>query len=101
MIAKRGSGKQEVSTTGAFTRLLRGLRRWPAIVLSAAIFSIIHFLKAPDQTTTVVQWNSGFVSLAHSFDQFGEPMLVLISKPRVSVRCTGHLSAISSSLARC
>jgi membrane protease YdiL (CAAX protease family) len=57
--------------------LLRGLRRWPAIVLSAAIFSIVHFLKAPDQTTTSVQWNSGFVSLAHSFDQFGEPMLVL------------------------
>jgi membrane protease YdiL (CAAX protease family) len=24
-----------------------------------------------------VQWNSGFVSLARSFDQFGEPMLVL------------------------
>ncbi len=57
--------------------LLRGLRRWPAVVLSAAIFSIIHFLKAPDQTTTAVQWHSGFVSLAHSFDQFGEPMLVL------------------------
>jgi uncharacterized protein len=57
--------------------LLRGLRAPPAVVLSAAIFSIIHFLKAPDQTTTTVQWNSGFVSLAHSFDQFGEPMLVL------------------------
>jgi membrane protease YdiL (CAAX protease family) len=57
--------------------LLRGLRRWPATALSTAIFSIIHFLKAPDQTTTLVQWNSGFVSLAHSFDQFGEPMLVL------------------------
>jgi membrane protease YdiL (CAAX protease family) len=57
--------------------LLRGLRRWPAIVVSAAIFSIIHFLKAPDQTTTSVQWSSGFVSLAHAFDQFGEPMLVL------------------------
>jgi len=57
--------------------LLRGLRCWPAIILSAAIFSIIHFLKAPDRTTTAVQWNSGFVSLAHSFDQFGEPMLVL------------------------
>lgn len=57
--------------------LLRGLRRWPAIVLSAAIFSIIHFLKAPDRTTATVQWNSGFVSLAHAFDQFGEPMLVL------------------------
>jgi membrane protease YdiL (CAAX protease family) len=57
--------------------LLRGLRRWPAVVLSAAIFSIIHFLKAPDRTTTAVQWNSGLVSLAHAFDQFGEPMLVL------------------------
>ena len=57
--------------------LLRGLSARPAIVLSAAIFSIIHFLKAPDQTTTVVKWSSGFVSLAHSLHQFGEPMLVL------------------------
>jgi membrane protease YdiL (CAAX protease family) len=57
--------------------LLRGVRARPAIVLSAAIFSIIHFLKAPDQTTTTVHWGSGFVSLTHSFDQFGEPMLVL------------------------
>lgn len=57
--------------------LVRGLRVGLAIVLSSAIFSIVHFLKAPDQTTTSVQWNSGFVSLAHSFDQFGEPMLVL------------------------
>ena len=57
--------------------LLRSPRPWLAVVLSAAIFSIVHFLKAPDQTTTAVQWNSGFVSLAHSFDQFGEPMLVL------------------------
>ena len=57
--------------------LLRGLRRWPAIALSAAIFSIIHFLKAPDQTTTSVQWSSGFVPLMHAFDQFSEPMLVL------------------------
>jgi membrane protease YdiL (CAAX protease family) len=57
--------------------LLRGLERWRAVVLSAAIFSIIHFLKAPDQTTTTVQWSSGFVSLGHAFDQFGEPLLVL------------------------
>jgi uncharacterized protein len=57
--------------------LLRGLRPWPANLLSAAIFSIVHFLKAPDDTTTAVHWFSGFVSLAHSFDQFGEPMLVL------------------------
>jgi CAAX protease family protein len=57
--------------------LLRGLRPWPANLLGAVIFSIVHFLKAPDDTTTSVRWFSGFVSLSHSFDQFGEPMLVL------------------------
>jgi len=57
--------------------LLRALRPWPANLLSAAIFSIVHFLKAPDQTTTTVRWFSGFISLSHSFDQFSEPMLVL------------------------
>lgn len=57
--------------------LLRSFRPWPATALSAAIFSIVHFLKAPDETTATVRWFSGFVSLAHSFDQFSEPMLVL------------------------
>jgi membrane protease YdiL (CAAX protease family) len=57
--------------------LLRSLRPWPANVLSAGIFSIVHFLKAPDHTTPAVQWHSGVVSLAHSFDQFRDPMLVL------------------------
>jgi len=57
--------------------LLRSFRPWPANLVSAAIFSIVHFLKAPDQTTTTVRWFSGFVSLGHSFDQFAEPMLVL------------------------
>jgi membrane protease YdiL (CAAX protease family) len=57
--------------------LLRALRPWTANVASAAIFSIVHFLKAPDQTTTSVHWFSGFVSLAHSLDQFSQPMLVL------------------------
>ncbi|MEY2576487.1 MAG: protease family protein [Verrucomicrobiota bacterium] len=57
--------------------VLRSWRPWSASLFSAGIFSIVHFLKAPDQTTTVVQWYSGFVSLAHSFDQFREPMLVL------------------------
>ena len=56
--------------------LLRSFRLWPANLISAAIFSIVHFLKAPDHTTTTVHWYSGFISLAHSFDQFREPMLV-------------------------
>jgi uncharacterized protein len=57
--------------------LLRGKRPLAAALLSAGIFSIVHFLKAPDQTTTSVSWSSGFISLSHSFDQFTEPMLVL------------------------
>jgi membrane protease YdiL (CAAX protease family) len=57
--------------------LLRGNGLRTAIVLSAGIFSIVHFLKAPDHTTTAVGWTSGFVSLAHSFGQFTEPMLLL------------------------
>lgn len=58
--------------------LLRGLRTWPANLISAAIFSIVHFLKAPEEAAaTAVHWYSGFVSLSHSFDQFREPMLVL------------------------
>lgn len=57
--------------------LLRGNRPLAAALLSSGIFSIVHFLKAPDQTTGSVVWTSGFVSLAHSFDQFANPMLVL------------------------
>lgn len=57
--------------------LLRGTPALTATLLSSGIFSIVHFLKAPDQTTTSVGWTSGFISLAHSFDQFAEPMLVL------------------------
>ena len=59
--------------------LLRGLRSTAAMLLSAAIFSIVHFLKAPDRTTEVVRWNSGFISLAHSFGQFTEPTMLLAS----------------------
>jgi uncharacterized protein len=57
--------------------LLRGFRPWTANLLSAAFFSIVHFLKAPEETSKTVSWFSGFVSLGHFFDQFSEPMLVL------------------------
>ena len=57
--------------------LLRSNRPLTAALLSSGIFSIVHFLKAPDRTTTSVAWTSGFISLAHSFDQFTKPMLVL------------------------
>jgi membrane protease YdiL (CAAX protease family) len=57
--------------------LLRSNRPLTAALLSSGIFSIVHFLKVPDPTTTSVTWTSGFISLAHSFDQFTRPMLVL------------------------
>jgi membrane protease YdiL (CAAX protease family) len=57
--------------------ILRDNRPLTATLLSAGVFAIIHFLKAPEETTTSVTWASGFLSLAHSFDQFAEPMLVL------------------------
>jgi len=58
--------------------LLRGFSRLNALLLTSALFSIIHFLKAPDQTSPneSVTWLSGFVSIASSFWQFGNPLLL-------------------------
>jgi len=57
--------------------LLRSNRPLVATILSAGIFSIVHFLKPPNETNSSVTWTSGFNSLAHSFSQFSEPMLLL------------------------
>lgn len=56
--------------------LLRNGPRVMSILFTSAFFSILHFLKAPDETTTDVVWTSGFVSIANSFSQFGQPMLL-------------------------
>ncbi len=56
--------------------LLRSNSSALATFLTSAIFSILHFLKAPEHTSTIVTWASGFVSIANSFSQFREPLLV-------------------------
>lgn len=58
--------------------LQRSFSRTSALLLTSALFSIIHFLKAPETTTPAeaVRWFSGFVSIAHSFWQFGDPLLL-------------------------
>ena len=56
--------------------LLRSGRRYMAIFVTSALYSIVHFLKAPDRTSTIVNWTSGFDSIANSFTQFANPMLV-------------------------
>ncbi len=57
--------------------LLRGLRPTLATLLTSAFFAILHFLKAPAATNDVVTWFSGFRSIANSFAQFTDPMMVL------------------------
>jgi membrane protease YdiL (CAAX protease family) len=58
--------------------LLRSFSRLGALLLTSGLFSIVHFLKAPDRTTLKdsVRWFSGFDSIAHSFGQFADPMLL-------------------------
>jgi uncharacterized protein len=58
--------------------LLRSFSRLSALLLTSGLFSIVHFLKAPEATTPndSVRWFSGFNSIAHSFGQFGDPMLL-------------------------
>jgi membrane protease YdiL (CAAX protease family) len=57
--------------------LLRDLRPALATLFSSVLFAILHFLKAPASTNEVVSWFSGFRSIANSFAQFADPMMVL------------------------
>lgn len=56
--------------------LLKSGRRYFAMFATSALYSIVHFLKAPDHTSTIVTWASGFNSIAHAFVQFADPILV-------------------------
>ncbi|MEO5717332.1 MAG: type II CAAX endopeptidase family protein [Chthoniobacterales bacterium] len=58
--------------------LLRSFSRLGALFLTSALFSIVHFLKAPEATTPndAVRWFSGFDSIAHSFAQFSDPTML-------------------------
>jgi membrane protease YdiL (CAAX protease family) len=57
--------------------LLRAGASFAAKLWTSAFFSILHFLKAPDGTSTEVTWTSGFASIANAFHQFQQPLLVL------------------------
>jgi membrane protease YdiL (CAAX protease family) len=56
--------------------LLRTGRKYIAIFAVSVIFAAVHFLKAPDQTSKIVTWTSGFSSIAHAFDGLGDPMML-------------------------
>jgi uncharacterized protein len=57
--------------------LLRSGRTYMSIFVTSALYSLVHFLKAPERTPAIVTWTSGFNSILHSFVQFAQPMLVL------------------------
>ena len=57
--------------------LLRSSPAWVATLTTSAIFSSLHFLKAPAHTSVVVTWNSGFISIGNSLAQFNQPLLLL------------------------
>ena len=56
--------------------LLKTGRRWMSIFVTSALYSIVHFLKAPEQTSVTVTWMSGFKSIANALVQFADPLLV-------------------------
>jgi membrane protease YdiL (CAAX protease family) len=54
--------------------LLRTGRKYFSILAVSALFAAVHFLKAPERTSAIVTWTSGFNSIAHSFGRVGDPM---------------------------
>lgn len=56
--------------------LLKTGPRFMSILVSSALYSVVHFLKAPEHTSAVVSWNSGFNSIGHAFVQFSDPLLI-------------------------
>jgi membrane protease YdiL (CAAX protease family) len=56
--------------------LLKTGRKYMSIFVTSARYSIVHFLKAPTHTSSIVTWTSGFNSVAHAFVQFTDPVLV-------------------------
>lgn len=56
--------------------LLRTGRTYTSIFVTSALYSIVHFLKAPPRTSTIVTWTSGFNSIANSLAQFADPIFV-------------------------
>jgi uncharacterized protein len=59
--------------------LLRSLGPVVATLITSGFFAILHFLKAPTRPNESVTWLSGFHSIANSFGQFADPMMVLAS----------------------
>ena len=56
--------------------LLKTGRKYLPIIAVSALFAAVHFVKAPERTSAVVTWSSGFNSIGHSFGRVGNLMMV-------------------------
>jgi len=57
--------------------LLRTGRKYLPIIAISALFAAVHFLKAPERTSAVVTWSSGFNSIGHAFGRVGDLMMLV------------------------
>jgi membrane protease YdiL (CAAX protease family) len=59
--------------------LLRRSSRFVAVILTSALFAMVHFLKFPATTLPNEHnyWFAGFIAFANSFSQFAEPSLIV------------------------
>jgi membrane protease YdiL (CAAX protease family) len=68
---------EEAFFRGIVLGVLLKTGRYTSIFVTSAIFSVVHFLKAPERTSTIVTWTSGLKSVAHAFGQFSDPIMLL------------------------
>jgi membrane protease YdiL (CAAX protease family) len=68
---------EEIFFRGLILGILTQSRgKYVSIILTSTLYSVLHFLKAPARTSITVTWTSGFNSIAHSFSQFADPLLL-------------------------
>jgi uncharacterized protein len=69
---------EEILFRGAILGLTRqSFPSVPSAVFVSVLFSVVHFLKPPEDKIQTVNWYSGFEILQHVFHQFSDPLLVL------------------------
>jgi CAAX protease family protein len=66
---------EEAFFRGLILGVLLRTGKWFAIIVVSLFFAAIHFLKAPERTSAVVTWASGFSSIAHAFERITDPTI--------------------------
>jgi uncharacterized protein len=63
-----------------FTAVVRSSGLWPAAILTSLLYAALHFLRTDyDVSAHQLAWYSGFVVLAHLFEQYATPAAIIDS----------------------